>query len=227
MTSVIVLEIMGRNAGWLTAAAALANDDKMSGADIICLPERPFEIDKFLAKVEETAKSQKTVMIAVSEGIKDKAGQYIQQSEGLRNDNFAHAALGGVGKTVESQIVSGLGLKTRTIELSTLQRCFSIGASLCDVNEAFDAGYRGVEFALNGHTAVMPCFKRKSGSEYGIDIVPMPVSEIANLEKKVPDSMITEDGFGVTEEFIRYASPLIQGEPELICENGVIQFAIR
>lgn len=218
---------MGRNAGWLTAAAALANDNGLRAADIICLPERAFEIDNFLAKVESTAKEQKTVMIALSEGIKDKNGQYIQQSEGLRNDNFAHAALGGVGKTIEGQIVSKLGLKTRTIELSTLQRCWSAGASLCDVNEAFDAGYMGVKFALEGHTAVMPCFKRKVSEQYEIDIIPMPVCDIANLEKKVPDSMISSDGFGVTDEFIKYASPLIQGEPELIYENGVIQFAKR
>ncbi len=227
MTSVIVLEIMGRNAGWLTAAAALANDGQLRAADIICLPERAFEIDKFLAKVEKTAKEQRTVMIALSEGIKDKNGQYIQQSEGLRNDNFAHAALGGVGKTIEGQIVSNLGLKTRTIELSTLQRCHSTGASLCDVNEAFDAGYMGVMFALDGHTAVMPCFKRRNVEKYEIDIVPMAVEKIANLEKKVPESMISSDGFGVTDEFINYASPLIQGEPELIYENGVIQFSSR
>lgn len=227
MPSVVVLEIMGRNAGWLTAAAALANDDKLCAANIICLPERAFEIDRFLAKVEKTVSEQKVVMIALSEGIKDKDGNYIQQSEGLRNDNFAHAALGGVGKAVESRIVSELGLKTRTIELSTLQRCWASGASLCDVSEAFEVGYKGVGFSLEGHTGIMPGFKRKAGEKYEIDIVPMPVSEIANLEKKVPENMISHDGFGVTDEFIRYALPLIQGEPELIYENGVIQFSRR
>lgn len=227
MSSVIVLEIMGRNAGWLTAAAALANDSELRAADIICLPERAFETDKFLAKVESVSKEQKTVMIAVSEGIKDTDGNYIQQSKGIRNDNFAHAALGGVGKTIEGQIVSNLGLKTRTIELSTLQRCYSAGASLCDVNEAFEVGYKGVEFALEGHTGVMPAFKRKNTDKYEIEIVPMPVCEIANLEKKVPQSMISSDSFGMTEDFIKYASPLIQGEPELIYENGVIKFSIR
>lgn len=227
MPSVVVLEIMGRNAGWLTAAAALANDESLCGANIICLPERAFETEKLLAKVENTAKEHKTIMIALSEGIKDKNGNYISQSQGLRNDNFAHAALGGVGKMVENQIASSLGLKTRTIELSTLQRCWSTGASLCDVKEAFELGKKGVEFALEGHTGVMPCVIRKESKVYEIDIVPVAVEKIANLEKKVPETMITSDGFGVTEEFIKYASPLIEGEPELIYKNGVIQFTQR
>ncbi len=225
MPSVIVLEIMGRNAGWLTAAAALGNDDKTKAADIICLPETPFDIEKFLEKVDSVSKTQKTVMIALSEGIKDKSGKYIEEgSSGSREDKFAHAVLGGVGRTVENQISTRLGLKTRTIELSTLQRCWSIGASLCDVNEAFDAGYSGVKFACDGMTGIMVGFQRKSSVPYKIEMVPYPVSEIANLEKKVPQSMITNDGFGVNDEFIKYAMPLIQGEPDILYKDGVIQF---
>ncbi len=226
MPSVIVLEIMGRNAGWLAAAAALGNDEKTQAADIICLPETPFEFDKFLAKVEAVSKAQKTVMVALSEGIKDKEGKYIEESTSTnREDKFAHAALGGVGKTVERHIAAQLGLKTRTIELSTLQRCWSIGASLCDVNEAFEAGYMGVKFACEGMTGIMPGFKRVSNAPYKLEIVPYPVSEIANFEKKVPKNMLSEDGFGVTKDFIDYASPLIQGEPSVIYKNGIIQFA--
>ena len=225
MPSVIVLEIMGRNAGWLTAAAALGNDDKTKAADIICLPETAFDVEEFLKKVDSVSKAQKTVMIALSEGIKDKSGKYISEgTSGSREDKFAHAVLGGVGRTVENHISTRLGLKTRTIELSTLQRCWAIGASLCDVNEAFDAGYSGVKFACEGMTGIMVGFKRKSSAPYIIDMVPYPVSEIANLEKKVPQSMITKDGFGVTDEFIKYAQPLIQGEPDILYKDGVIKF---
>ena len=228
MKSVIVLEIMGRNAGWLAAAAALANDSTLRAADIICLPEVTFEPEKLLEKVETVSKSQKTVMLAVSEGIKGADGSYVAENKLKafgRDDKFAHAVLGGVGRTVEAMIAAELGLKTRTIELSTLQRCWAAGASLCDVNEAFEAGRRGVEFAVrDGLTCVMPCFKRISDDPYKMEIVPLDVNLAANLEKKVPKSMIAADGFGVTEEFIKYASPLIAGEPVPIYKNGVMQF---
>lgn len=228
MPSVIVLEIMGRNAGWLAAAAALANDAKLRAADIICLPEHPFDIDRFIERVGLLIREQKTVMIAVSEGIKDADGRYIEECtarKGVRGDKFAHAALGGVGRTVENRIAEELGLKTRTIELSTLQRCWSAGTSLCDAEEAFAAGCAAVEFAHGGMSGVVSGFVRKDGCDYGIEIVPMPVCKIANFEKKVPASMISPDGFGVTSEFINYAAPLIQGEPELLYRNGVIRFA--
>lgn len=225
MPSVIVLEIMGRNAGWLAASAALANDDRIKAADIICLPETPFDIEKFLNRVEKVSHEQNTVMIALSEGIKDASGKYIEEGNGgKREDKFAHAVLGGVGRTIENEISTKLGLKSRTIELSTMQRCWAMGASLCDVNEAFEAGYAGVRFACDGMSGIMPGFKRKGNMPYSIEIVPYPVCEIANLEKKVPQSMISSDGFGVTDEFIEYSLPLIQGEPNISYKNGLIQF---
>ena len=228
MPSVIVLEAMGRNAGWLTAAAALANDKSCCGADIVCLPERGFDRERFLAKVEEVSKAKKTIMVAVSEGIRDKDGNYIKENAkrgGEGHDRFGHAALGGAGKTVEAWIASELGFKSRSIELSTLQRCFAAGASRCDVEEAFLAGYRGVGFALDGLTGVMAGFKRTSDKPYAVDVVPLPVSEIANKEKTVPKDMITDDGFGLTGKFLDYAAPLVCGEPDLVYENGVLQFA--
>ncbi|MBR5614083.1 MAG: 6-phosphofructokinase [Clostridia bacterium] len=224
MPSVVVLETMGRNAGWLAASAELANDSTLSAADIVCLPERPFDLDAFLAKVEEVSRIKKTVMIAVSEGIRDKDGNYIKENN-PRGDKFGHAALGGAGKTVESRIAGQLGFKTRSIELSTLQRCFAMGTSLCDVTEAFEAGYKGVEFALEGHTGVMPGFRRISDNPYKMQIVPLNVCDIANFEKKVPEEMISQDGFGLTEKFREYALPLITGEPELVYKNGCLQFA--
>lgn len=227
MPSVVVLEAMGRNAGWLTASAALANDESCHGADIICLPERAVDKGEFLAKVEVTSKSKKTIMIAVSEGIRDKGGNYIKENakQGGGHDKFGHAALGGAGKTVEAWIASELGFKTRSIELSTLQRCFAAGASLCDVEEAFLAGYKGAEFALDGMSGVMAGFKRLADKPYKIEVVPMPVCEIANKEKAIPDDMITADGFGMTQKFLDYALPLIDGEPNLVYKNGVLQFA--
>ncbi len=229
MKSVIVLEIMGRNAGWLTAAAALGNDEKLTATDIICLPERTFEPEKFLEKVSKNADRGIAPIIAVSEGIKGADGKYIGESLSLKqaNDGFAHAALGGVGRLVENLIRESLGIKTRTIELSTLQRCFAQAASECDVEEAFSAGFKGVELALEGHTGFMPCFNRLSNEPYVMEIVPHKVAEIANLEKAVPDNMITPDNMGVTKDFIDYARPLIMGEPERIYDKGILKFIYR
>lgn len=228
MPSVIVLEAMGRNAGWLAASAALANDSGTKAADIICLPEMAFNVDAFLAKVEKMSREQGTVMISVSEGIRDKDGNYIMENTGAlkrKNDKFGHAALGGVGQTIRDSIATELGLKVRAIELSTLQRCWASGTSLCDVNEAFDAGYTGVGYACDGLTGVVPGFKRISDDPYKIEIIPYNVKDIANVEKKIPQSMISEDGFDVTEEFIQYAMPLIEGEPQIRYKNGQLQFA--
>jgi 6-phosphofructokinase 1 len=228
MPSVVVLEAMGRNAGWLTAAAALANDKSCCGADIVCLPERSLDKDRFLAKVEMVSKDKKTIMVAVSEGVRDKEGNYIKENAkrgGEEHDRFGHAALGGAGKTVEAWISSELGFKSRSIELSTLQRCFAACASRCDVEEAFLAGYKGAGFAFDGITGVMAGFERIADKPYAVDVVPLPVSEIANKEKSVPMDMIADDGFGMTQKFFDYAMPLICGEPELIYENGVLQFA--
>lgn len=228
MPSVIVLEAMGRNAGWLTAAAALANDELTKAADIICLPEVNFDIDTFLAKVEKVSREQETVMVAVSEGIHDKNGNYISEDNSgvpKEHDRFGHAALGGVGQVIRNGIAASLGLKVRSIELSTLQRCWASGASLCDVNEAFDAGYTGVGYACAGFTGVVPGFKRISDNPYRIEIIPYDVRQIANVEKKIPAEMISYDGFGVTDEFIKYAMPLIEGEPQIKYNAGQLQFA--
>lgn len=226
--SAIVLEAMGRNAGWLAASAALANDSTMRAADIICLPETNFDLDSFLAKVEKVSREQEIVMISVSEGIHDKDGNYIMENTGKlkkEHDRFGHAALGGVGQIVKNSISDSLGLKVRSIELSTLQRCWASGASLCDVNEAFDAGYTAVDYACSGLTGVVPGFRRVSDNPYKMEIIPYNVKDIANVEKKIPNSMILDDGFGVTDEFIKYAMPLIEGEPQIVYQAGQMQFA--
>lgn len=226
LKSVVVLESMGRNAGWLTAAASLANDGSDICADIICLPEITVEKDKLLQRIEEVSKTKNAIIVAVSEGVKDKTGNYIKaDSNNGGYDKFGHAILGGAGKTVESWISKEIGFKTRNIELSTLQRCFAQGASLCDVEEAFSAGYNGAKAATEGKTGIMIGFKRVCDNPYKMEITTFPVSEIANKEKAVPRSMISESGFEMTEEYKRYALPLIAGEPNLCYKNGLLQFA--
>ena len=230
MKSVIVLEIMGRNAGWLTAAAALANSPELQPVDVVCLPEVPFDKDAFLAKVKAVTDAKNTTIIAVSEGIKDSDGNYIAESESFKasaKDGFAHAALGGVGKQIEKLISAELGIKTRSIELSTLQRCFSLAGSETDISEAFSAGKTAVNIAVSGATGVMVGFKRISDNPYKIEIGAFDVNKVANLEKGVPAEMISADGLMVTDAFTAYAKPLIRGEHNMIFKDGLLQFEIR
>lgn len=229
MKSVVILEIMGRNAGWLTAAAALANSENFTPVDVICLPEVAFDPESFLKKVKEIMKTKSTSIIAVSEGIKDKDGKYLGESKNLRSisDGFAHAALGGVGKIIENLVSSELKIKTRSIELSTLQRCFSLAGSATDVNESFASGMAAVDMAKAGHTGIMAGFKRIADEPYKTEIVPFDINKVANFEKGIPEDMIASDGLGVTDAFIRYAKPLICGENSLIYKDGLIQLEVR
>ena len=228
MKSALVVEIMGRNVGWLTAAAALANAGGNIYTDIIAVPEKPFDTAEFIKRVEKTANEKGTVMIALSEGIKDKNGAYVGEALAKRtkeDDSFSHAVLGGVGRIVENLISEELGIKTRTIELSTLQRCFSALASKTDIEESVLVGEKAFEMAKNGKTGVMAGFKRISSMPYKIEIEAFNAIEVANFEKKIPSDMLSEDGFSVTDKFYEYAAPLIEGELPLIYENGLIKFA--
>lgn len=228
MKSIVVTEIMGRNAGWLTASAALANCDKISPVDIILLPEVVFDKDKFINRVKEVIKEKNSTIIAVSEGIKDKNGKYIGESaSALMKDGFSHAALGGVGKIIEHIIKENISIKTRSIEFSTMQRCSAQNISRCDYEEAFNVGYEGTEYVLEGNTGFMAGFSRISDNPYKSRIVFEDVCKIANIEKLVPGYMIGEDGMSVTDKFIEYGRPLIEGEPDLIYKEGIIDFEIR
>lgn len=219
--SVTIVEIMGRNAGWLTAAASLAKGDDCEGVDMICLPEVVFDIDKFLAKIE--SKKNKSQVIAISEGIKTKDGKYVCEAsrENVEVDSFGHKSLSGTSQYLAHLVNKKIGCKTRSIEFSTLQRCASHIASRTDVEEAFIAGSKAVEAAFDGETGKVIIFERISTSPYQMITKVCDVNEIANVEKTVPNSWISEDGTYVTAELTDYVRPLIQGEMTQIMVNGL------
>ena len=224
---VCVIEAMGRNAGWLTAAAALANY-KGLGADLIYLPEVDFDVDKFVKDVEEVCKKNNNKCIAVvSEGIHDKDGTLICEALGKTGarDSFGHAQLGGVAATLANLIKEKTGFKTRGIELSLMQRCGAHCASGTDIEETFEAGREAVRAAVNGETDKMVCYERKARDKYEIEYKLLPLELAANTEKTVPLEWITNNGTGVSEEYVKYALPLIQGECNMVKEDGLPRFA--
>ncbi|MCR5725019.1 MAG: 6-phosphofructokinase [Treponema sp.] len=220
--AVTILEIMGRNAGWLTASAALAKASDNEGADLIYLPETPFEPEAFLQKVTALAKEKHSVVAVISEGIRLADGRFVCElsSQGAATDAFGHKMMSGAGKYLETYVKQMIpGIKCRSIELSTLQRCASHAASLTDINEAFLAGSAGVQAALSGETGKVIALTRLSQEPYQCGTESADVHSIANIEKKVPLEWIT-DGY-VTEEAVDYIRPLIQGEPALRMEAGL------
>lgn len=222
--SVTIAEIMGRNAGWLTAASALARVNGERCPDLIYLPEKPFDTNKFLSDVKEKVKQHKNIVIAVSEGIKDKDGNYISASNIiLKEDMFGHSQLGGAGKALETLIKENLKIKVRSIELNTPQRCASHISSLTDITLSFDIGQYAVQCALDGQTGIMAVFERYKIADgtYKFGFNSVDVSYVANAEKTVPDNYISPDANNVTQEFIDYALPLIQGETSIKFANGI------
>lgn len=225
---ITVVEVMGRHAGWLTAASALASY-KGLGPDLIYLPEIPFDTDKFLSDVEKTmAKTDGKCMVAVSEGISDAEGTLIAEKLGtnLAKDSFGHAQLGGVGAMLSNLCKDKFGCKTRAIEFSLMQRCGAHLASKVDVEEAFRAGATAVKYAVKGTTDKMVYFKRvmKDG-KYSCKMGIMDVAKAANTEKKVPLSWIINDGTMLSKEYVDYAMPLIQGDCKAPLEDGLPRFA--
>lgn len=209
-----IIEIMGRNAGWLTAASALAKGDDCEGVDLIYLPETIFDINKFVAKVQEIQKTKKQIVVAVSEGVKTADGKYVCESasSNMLVDSFGHKQLSGTASALANVISNEIGCKTRAIEFSTIQRCASHIASLTDVNEAFIVGGIAVKAAFDGETGKVGIFQRLSNKPYLMGTSIYDVNAIANVEKTVPQEWIINDGTGVSQEALDYMRPLIQGE---------------
>ncbi|MCI9416991.1 MAG: 6-phosphofructokinase [Eubacterium sp.] len=220
---VTIIEIMGRNAGWLTGAAALAKTQDCEGVDLIYLPEVAFDTKVFVEEIKEIMKTKSTVFVAISEGIRTADGTYISELGGGSDyvDAFGHKQLAGSATYLASLVGSEVGCKTRAIEFSTLQRCASHTASLTDINEAFMAGAAAVKAADEGETGKMPVIERVSNYPYRVSTDIYDIHKIANVEKMVPREWINEKGNGVTEEFIQYARPLIQGEYAPVMVDGL------
>jgi 6-phosphofructokinase 1 len=220
-TKVFALEVMGRHAGWTTAACALAADHDGAAPHILLLPEVTFNQKPFLSKVEETLERYGHCVIAVSEGIKGPDGKFLAASGA---DAFGHAQLGGVAPVLTNLINANLGCKCHWAVPDYLQRSARHLASKTDVEQAYAVGRVAVEFATAGKNAVMPAIRRLSDAPYQWDIVEAPLSEVANQEKLLPPDFITADGFGITEAARRYLAPLVVGEAYPAFKNGLPEY---
>ena len=226
--SVTIVEIMGRHAGWLTAASALARKFEHDNPVLIYLPETDFDQDAFIEKVRTSLETTPNLVVCISEGIHDNTGTFIcEYSNDVGTDTFGHKMLTGSGKYLENLVKERLGVKVRSVELNVCQRCSSSMLSKTDQKEAIASGAYGVKAALNGASGKMVAFERLDGDDYQIDYVLKDVNVICNQEKCVPATWITADGSDVTGDFIRYARPLIQGEVTVPTEDGVPKFAYR
>jgi 6-phosphofructokinase 1 len=220
-TKVFALEVMGRHAGWGTAACALAADHEGAAPHILLLPEIAFNQTRFLTKVEEALGRYGHCVIALSEGIKGPNGKFLSASGG---DAFGHAQLGGVAPVITNLISANLGCKCHWAVPDYLQRSARHLASMTDVEQAYAVGCAAVEFAIAGKNAVMPAIRRLSDNPYRWDIIEAPLSEVANQEKLLPANFISADGFSITEAARRYLAPLIVGEAYPPYKNGLPEY---
>ena len=218
--SVTIVEIMGRDAGWLTAAAALARNEYNTAPHLIYLPEVPFDKEDFLLDVKRLLFERNNVIIAVSEGIRVASGNYISASE-KSVDTFGHSQLSGAGKALEFLIKEKLGVKVRSVEVNVLQRCAAHLASQTDLSESVSLGKKAVALSEEGVTASMVTMNRVSNDPYTIEYGYAEIRNIANEAKTVPLEWINDAGNNVTDELISYLTPLIQGESKVHYENGL------
>ena len=257
--SVTIIEIMGRHAGWLTAASALARKEAGDNPLLIYLPEAPFELAQFNDDLKKAFEKTANVIVCVSEGIRDHGGRFIcEYSTEAQVDTFGHKMLAGCGKILENYIRNQFGVKVRSVELNVNQRCSGLTVSGTDLNEAEMAGRFGVQAALDGHTGQMVAFEREtdtaasepvhaatavsnaadldsasascvkhSNTVYKIHPVLKDVNLICNQEKKVPAEWITKNGTDVSDDFLAYSQPLIQGDVSHIMENGLPKYLYR
>ena len=226
---VTIVEIMGRNAGWLTAAAALARGEDCEGVNLICLPEIPFHLDRFLAKVETMQKEQNSIVIAVSEGVKLPDGRYVCElsDDAKFVDAFGHRKLTGTARYLSNLVANNLDTLTRSIELSTLQRAAGHLSSRTDITEAYQVGGAAAKAAFEGMTGKMVALRRISNDPYQCTTELVNVADVANLEKKVPVDWINSYRTDMSADFLAYARPLIQAELTPIYINGLSRHIIR
>ena len=229
--SVTIIEIMGRHAGWLTAASALARKYKGDNPFFIYLPESAFDTEKFLKDVESAFEKNCNVVVCVSEGIHDADGTFIcEYDSSVGTDTFGHKMLAGCGKYLENLVRDRLGVKARSVELNVSQRCSASLISAADQKEAVSAGRFGVQAALNGETGKMVSFVRRQTEDgsYQMECGLEDVNLICNEEKEVPAEWITENGSDVSDEFIKYVTPLVQGSVNVpLGEDGLPVFVYR
>ena len=220
---VSVIEVMGRNGGWLTAATALAKGEDCEGVDEIYLPERVFDVDKFVERMGERLKENRSIVVAVSEGVKVADGRYVCELSDHVDyvDAFGHKQLAGTARFLAGKVAEKYGVKTRAIELSSLQRCAAHIQARIDVTEAFNCGGAGVKAAFEGKTGLVITLNRISDDPYMCIAEEADVHKIANVEKKVPSEWITEDGTYVKSELVHYIMPLIQAEITPLWVNGL------
>ncbi len=221
--SITIVEIMGRNAGWLTGSSVLSRCEGCPGPDLIYLPERVFDYNDFLSQVEEIKKSKKVVTVAVSEGVKTADGRYICEANksSTISDAFGHKLLGGTAMYLSDFITQNTGVKSRGIVFSTLQRCASHMVSRRDITEAYMVGTSAVNEAMAGKTAQMIIIKRLADEPYSVITEGYDIFKIANKEKYVPDDWITDDGVHIKKEFEDYVKPLIIGELSPFVVDGL------
>ena len=227
--TVAIVEIMGRHAGWLTAASALAKDDSCEGVDAIYLPEIPFNMDTFVEETKALLEKKSSLVIAVSEGIKTEDDVFVCEltDANLLVDSFGHKELAGCAEILCKVLKEKLGVKTRAITLSTLQRSAAHLASKTDLDEAFHCGMKGADLAFNGESGKMVYMKRVSNNPYKIKYeVFDDIHKIANIEKKIPLEWIDVDNNNVKQELVDYLKPLIQGEVKQIYKDGLPQHIV-
>ncbi len=224
LRNVTFVEIMGRNTGWLAGSSVLASQEHAICPDLILLPESPITEDSLTERVAQLLGQMKSVVVAVSEGARRPDGTLMAEppTSAIKLDAFGHeAALSGASRYLASVVADRLGVKTRAVEFSTLQRCANHMASATDLDEAYALGGLGVRAAMAGQSGVIPAIRRISDQPYMIEYITINIAEVANRERKVPLNWIRDDGMGVTDDFERYARPLVQGEVAPLFVGGL------
>lgn len=220
--SVTIVEVMGRNAGWLTASSALARTEERRVPQLIYLCEKVFDEEKFIEEVNKALEKENNIIVAVSEGVKDATGHYVgEETKSGKEDAFGHKYLSGIGKYLEGLVGNRIGCKVRSVELNILQRCAGYMLSETDIIESRNLGAFAAVSAIRGESGKMSALKRICDDPYQVEIELADLSKIANFEKKVPMEWINEEGNDIKDDLLTYLKPLIQGEVQIPYENGV------